>query len=170
MPAGDSISPVTQLPTVSKRMNEMVGMIRLYLRDFAELNRLTQGEETSDRMIAWAIVDALDDWNSTPPFIGTASLQNFPSTSLLREGATIRVLESVGLLQTRNQLDYVDGGISVQVSNKAPLLLQWISMLRGSYENKKSRMKASMNIEMGMAGSGTFSEYLTINGLYVNLV
>lgn len=143
-------------------------MVRLYLRDFPELNRLIDGEETSNRMIAWAVADTLDDWNTTPPFIGDASLENFPSLSLLREGTVILVLESVGLLQTRNQLSYSDGGISVQVSNKAPLLLQWIQLFRGSYERKKDRMKASMNIEQGMAGTGTFSEYFVINGIYLS--
>lgn len=148
-------------------MNQLVAMIRMYMRDHPHLNRLTVGEETSNRMIAWAIIDTLDDWNSTPPFIGDASLTSFPSISLLREGAVIRILESVGLLQTRNQLSYSDGGISVQVSDKAPLLLQWIQLFRGSYERKKDRMKASMNIEQGMAGTGTFSEYFVINGIYL---
>lgn len=165
---GGTISPTVPLPSASARMNELVAMIRMYLRDFPELNRLIKGEETSNRMIAWAIIDALDDWNTTPPFIGTASLTNFPSVSLLREGAVIRILESVGLLQTRNQLDYSDGGISVRVSNKAPQLMQWIGMFRSSYERKKDRMKASMNIEMGMAGTGTFSEYFVINGIYLS--
>jgi hypothetical protein len=149
-------------------MNQVVSMVRLYMRDFPEFNRLIKGEETSNRMIAWAVVDTLDDWNTTPPFIGDASLAGFPSLSLLREGTVIRVLESVGLLQTRNQLSYSDGGISVSVSDKAPLLMQWINMFRQSYERKKDRMKASMNIEQGMAGTGTFSEYFVVNGIYMN--
>lgn len=166
MSHGDNTIP---LPQASARMNELVAMIRLYLRDFPHLNRLTKGEETTDRMIAWAIIDALDDWNTTPPFIGNASLTNFPSVSLLREGAVIRVLESVGLLQTRNQLSYSDGGISVQVSDKTPILFEWIRLFRSSYEDKKSRMKSSMNIEQAMAGAGTFSEYHIVNGLYFHL-
>jgi hypothetical protein len=164
--SGGSLGPTIPLPSASARMNELVAMIRLYIRDFPELNRLIKGEETSNRMIAWAIIDALDDWNTTPPFIGNASIMNFPSISLLREGAVIRILESVGLLQTRNQMSYSDGGISVSVSDKTPLLMNWIQMFRQSYEQKKDRMKASMNIEMGMAGTGTFSEYFVINGIY----
>lgn len=162
-----TFAPTVSLPQASARMNEVVAMIRLYMRDFPELNRLIKGEETSNRMIAWAVIDALDDWNSTPPFIGNASIERFPSISLLREGAVIRILESVGLLQTRNQLSYSDGGITVSVSDKAPLLLQWISLFRSSYEDKKHRMKSSMNIEMAMGGAGTFSEYFVINGIYL---
>ena len=159
-------STTTQIPAASKRMNEMVAMIRLYLRDFPELNRLISGEESSDRMIAWAIIDALDDYNTTPPFIGAASISSFPSTSLLREGAVIRILESVGLLQVRNQMNYSDGGVSVSVSDKAPLLMGWIQMLRQSYEQKKVRIKSSMNVEMAFEGDGVHSEYFVVNGIY----
>ena len=143
-----------------------VSEVRMYLRDFAELNRLIDGEETSDRMIAWAIIDTLDDYNTTPPFIGSASLNNFPSISLLREGAVIRILESVGLLQVRNQMNYSDGGVSVSISDKAPLLMGWIQMFRQSYEQKKIRIKSSMNVELAFEGDGIHSEYFVVNGIY----
>jgi hypothetical protein len=157
----------TAIPGASARMNEMIAYVRLYLRDFPELNRLTQGYEHSPRMIAWAIVDALDDWNATPPFIGTIGIENFPSKSLLCRGATIALLESVGLLQTRNQLNFSDGGISVSVSDKAPLIMSWLQMFKQSYEDKKTRFKSSANVEMAMDGAGTFSEYFIINGIYL---
>jgi hypothetical protein len=158
----------TIIPSASKRMNEVVAMIRLYIRDFPELNRLIAGEETSDRMIAWAVVDALDDFNSTPPFIGNFGLTNFPSLSMLREAAVIRILESVGLLQTRNQMNYSDGGISVSVSDKAQFLMGWIQMFRTSYEQKKIRIKSSLNVEMAMAGAGVSSEYFVVNSVYLS--
>jgi hypothetical protein len=159
----------TAIPSASQRMNEIVAMIRLYLRDFPELNRLLSGEETSDRMIAWAVIDALDDFNSSPPFIGAYGLTNFPSTSLLREGAVIRILQSVGLLQTRNQINYSDGGISFSVSDKAPLLMSWIQMFQGSYEQRKLRIKSSINVEQAMEGAGAFSEYWAIHGMYFDV-
>ncbi len=73
-----------------------------------------------------------------------------------------------GLLQTRNQIQYNDGGISFSVSDKAPLLLQWISMFKSNYEQKKIRIKSSMNVELAMTGHGVLSEYFIINGLYFN--
>jgi hypothetical protein len=161
------LSSGAAIPNASARMNEMIAYVRTFLRDFPELNRLTQGYENSPRMIAWAIIDALDDWNSTPPFIGTATIESFPSKSLLCRGATIALLESVGLLQTRNQLTFSDGGISVSVSDKAPLIMNWLQLFKQSYEDKKSRFKSSANVEMAMDGSGTFSEYFIINGIYL---
>lgn len=161
-------SSETSIPAASKRMNEMVAVVRLYMRDFPELNRLIAGEETSDRMIAWAIIDAIDDWNSTPPFLGAVGISNFPSMSWLREAAVMRTLESVGLLQTRNQLSFSDGGISVSVSDKAPLLMNWIQLFQGRLEQKKAQMKASINIEQAMSGGGALSEYFLVNGTYLS--
>lgn len=158
----------TQIPAASRRMNELVAMIRLYLRDYAPLNRLIEGEETNDRMIAWAIIDTLDDFNTTPPFIGKVGINNFPSLSLLREGAVVKILESTALLQTRNQINYSDGGISFSVSDKASFLLNWIQMFYQRYEQRKAKMKASINVELAMEGEGVLSEYFVINGLYFN--
>lgn len=156
----------TSIPVASQKMNEAVSYIRAYLRDFPELNRLVKGEETSDRMIAWAIIDVLDDFNSTPPFIGSFSLQNFPSASLLRMGVAALILESVSILQTRNQLNYSDGGIQVNVSDKGPALIQFASMLNQRYITQKNRIKGSLNVELCFEGAGVFSEYFVINGLY----
>jgi hypothetical protein len=163
------IGPTTPIPTASNRMNEMVDYVRLFLRDFPELNRLTQGYEHSPRMIAWAIIDTLDDWNSTPPFVGNVGITNMPSRHLICRGATISLLESVGLLQTRNQLTFSDGGLTVTVG-QPQLILQWLSMFKASYEQKKARFKASQNIELAMDGAGTFSEYFVINGIYLTEV
>ncbi len=158
----------TNIPSASKRLNEMVAVVRMFLRDFPELNRLISGEETSDRMIAWAIIDAIDDWNSTPPFIGKVGLTNFPSMSWLREAAVMRTLESVGLLQTRNQLNFSDGGISQSVSDKAPLLLNWVQLYSNRVEQRKAQIKSSMNIELAMDGGGALSEYFLVNGTYLS--
>lgn len=155
----------TELPTASARMNEMITYVRTYLRDFAELNRLTKGYENSPQLIAWAIIDALDDWNSTPPFIGAATLSNFPSKHLLCRGAVISLLESVAMLQTRNMLNFSDGGITVQVG-QPQMTLQLISLLKNGYEQRKQSMKSSMNVEMAMEGHGAVSEYFFINGIY----
>ena len=158
---------VTAIPTATARMNEMVQYVRTYTRDFPELNRLCQGYESSPRMIAWAIIDALDDWNTTPPFLGSVDITNFPSRHLLCRGAVISLVESVALLQMRNQISFSDGGISVSVNDKAPMLMQWINMMKGSYEDKKVKMKSSMNIEMAMDGTGHSSEYASVNGTYL---
>lgn len=148
-------------------MNEMIAYVRLYMRDFAALNRTIVGEESDDRMIAWAIVDAIDDFNSTPPFLGAYGLTNFPSSSLLCRGAAISLLESVALLQMRNHITFSDGGLSVSINDKTPMIMQWLMGAREMYEMKKKSLKASINLEAAMTGAGALSEYFVINGLYL---
>ena len=153
------------VPQVKLAFQQFAGVVREFMRDHAELNRLTQGVEHSDRLIMWAIADAIDDWNTTPPLIGPVSIINFPSRHLLLRGTVINLLESLGLLQTRNHLTFSDGGIQVGVSDKTPLIQSWIQMYRNAYEVKKNKLKVAMNIEGGWGG-GVHSEYLWTNGFY----
>lgn len=146
------------------RLAQYVQMTRAFMRDYAELNRLIVGEEHSDRLIAWAVLDALNDINTTPP-LQSFTLDSFPSVHLLLRGTVISLLESIGLLQTRNHLTFSDGGIQVGVSDKTPLIQSWIQLFRNSYEEKKQRLLIALNIENAWGG-GVSSEYLWTNGFY----
>ena len=158
----------TAIPSYQKTLEEVVGMMRMYLRDYPHLNRLIDGEETSDRMIAWAVLDAIQDFNSTPPFIGNIGLKNIVSIPMLRDKVVCTILESLYILQTRNQVNYSDGGISFSISDKGQALYSFIQLLQQRYELKLAKMKAAMNVELAMSGEGVLSEYFVINGLYFN--
>jgi len=151
---------------VQQDLADFVAEVRMYLRDYPELNRLIDGEETSDRMIAWAVIDALDLINNTPPFIGQYTCTTFPMRSLLLRGTVISVLESVGLLQMRNQLNYSDGGISVSASDKAPMIMQWLQMLRASFDDRLNRWKVASNIAQAMDMTSVMSDYYFLGGYY----
>lgn len=157
-PTGDGI------PSAELELNAFVAQVRAFMRDYPELNRLIAGEESSNRQIVWAIFDALDDYNSTPPFSGN-TLRTFPSKSLLVRGTVLSLLESIGLLQTRNQLSFSDGGLQVGVSDKTPYLQSWIQLFRNSFEEKKMRMKVAINIESAWGG-GLSSEFRFVNNFY----
>jgi hypothetical protein len=131
------------------------------MRDYPELNRLTDGEENSDRMIVWAIIDTLEDFNSSPPPI-SLPFDQIPR-SLLRYGVTTTLLESVMLLSARNHLAYSDGGINVNL-DRTPLLMQMREMMRSTYEMKKKEFKIAKNIEGGYGNSP--SEYYILSGYY----
>lgn len=145
-------------------LEQFVGLVRAYVRDYPELNRLIKGEEHSDRLIAFAAMDALDDFNSTPPMT-QYQFTNFPSKHLLLRGTVVTLLESIGLLMTRNHLNFSDGGIQVGVSDKTPLIQSWIQLFTNKYEQKKDRLKVALNIEGGWGG-GVHSEYLWTAGFY----
>ena len=169
--AGDTIpapsfTPMEQavVPSAEIELNKFVQHVRLFMRDHAELNRLIAGEESSNRQITWAILDALDDYNTTPPFTHL-TIYTFPSRSLLIRATVISLLESVGLLQTRNHLQFSDGGIQVGVNDKTPFIQAWLQLFKNSYEEKKLRLKTAYNIESGWGG-GIHSEYRFVNNFY----
>jgi hypothetical protein len=151
-------------------MRSFVEIVRLYMRDHPELNRLVRGEESSDRQIAWAVLDALSNFNGTPP-ISTLTLEELllrNQHSLLLRMTVIALLESVALLQIRNHINYSNGGINVGVNDKAPMILQWLQYYRSYAEQMKLRVKVAMNIEsiLGPSNSGVHSELWAVNATY----
>lgn len=156
---------------MSDAMKAFVQMVRLYLRDFEELNRLIAGEESTDRMIAWAVLDALSNFNGTPHFT-QASLEELLALNqqhLLLRMTVEALIESVGLLQTRNHLNYSDGGINVGVNDKTPLLMNWLQYYRSYTEQLKQRVKVAMNINsiLGPSNRGVHSELWAVNVSYL---
>lgn len=161
------------IPGVTQTFRDFVQMVRLYLRDFPELNRLVAGEESSDRQIAWAIMDALSDFNGTPPFLGTFVLEDLlqlNQQALLLRMTVTSVIESVGLLQTRNHLNYSNGGTTVGVNDKTPMLMNWLQQFKATTEQMKQRVKVAINIGnmLGGCGTGVHSEYWFVNASYLN--
>jgi hypothetical protein len=159
------------IPGMSQPFRDFVQMVRLYMRDFPELNRLVAGEESSDRQIAWAVMDALADFNGTPPFIGNFTLESLLGSqqhALLLRMTVITVIESVGLLQTRNHLNYSNGGITVGVNDKTPMLMNWLQYFKATTEQMKQRVKVAFNIGsiLGPQNSGVHSELWAVNATY----
>lgn len=139
---------------------DFIGQVRDYLRDQAEFNALLDGQETGDSLIGLAADLAADDWNATPPFIGEVTVENHPSRYILFLGTLIQVLRSSGILQSRNNLNYSDGGLTVATSDKAPQYMAWINQWMNEYERKKRSNKISRNA--GSAYGGISSEYMFI--------
>jgi hypothetical protein len=159
------------IPGVSDTLRSFVQVVRLYLRDFPELNRLVAGEESSDRQIAWAVMDALSDFNGTPHFTSLSLddllLKN--QHSLLLRLTVCSLIESVGLLQTRNHINYSTGGTNVGANDKTPLLMNWLQYFKSTTEQMKQRVKVSLNIEgiLGTSNAGVHSEYFWVNSSYI---
>lgn len=153
-----------EVPQAEIELNQLVNQVRLFLRDSPELNRLIKGFESSNRQIIWAIADTIDEFNTTPPFT-RFGVRDFPSKHVLLRGVVATLLESVGVLQTRNHLSFSDGGLQVGISDKTPFIQSWVQLFRGQYEEKKNRLKVAYNIEQGWGG-GVSSEYLFANNFY----
>ncbi len=165
------MSTLAGIPGVSQSVRSFVQLVRLYHRDFPELNRIVAGEESSDRQVAWAVFDALSDFNGTPHLTNYSleELLNRNQAALLLRMTTIALIESVGLLQTRNHINYSDGGINVGVNDKTPLLMNWLQYFKASTEQMKQRVKVALNIEplLDSSSCGVHSEYLWTNATYI---
>jgi len=140
---------------------QYVGMLRKFLRDIDELNRLLDRKESSDNQLELALDMAMDDWNNTPPPLYIVDYSNFPSPNLLLRGAVIQVLTSAGILYSRNKLDYNDGGIAVRVSDQAAEYIGWLNMIYVDYEKKKLALKMAINL--AACWGNVYSEYSQIN-------
>jgi hypothetical protein len=131
--------------------------VRRYLRDQVQLNTLLAGHETDDVSLDLCIELALSDFNTTAPVITNYSIKTFPSFIILLYGTIVHVLQSAGVLQARNELNYSSGGVSVQISNKAGLYASWLDRFLKQYEVKKTNLKVQINA--AQAWGGIESEY-----------
>jgi hypothetical protein len=86
---------------------------------------------------------------------------NLPPLNIVKLGAIVYLLKSVGLLNTRNSIQYSDGGVNINM-DKTPAIQAWIQMIQNEYEEKKNKYKISANIENAW-GAGVSSEYVLIN-------
>jgi hypothetical protein len=87
--------------------------------------------------------------------------------SFALRGTAVALMQSVGILQTRNFLQFSDGGISVAVSDKAPMWMQWIRDFQTKYEQEKVQRKVSLNIAQVLGVfSGVHTEYFFVNGWF----
>lgn len=157
------------LPGTTPAARSFVRVVREYLRDYPELNRLIAGEESTDRQILFAVSDAISEFNGTPPILGMYSLEALLERgqhSLLLRMTACTLIESIGTLSTRNQINYSAGGVNVGVNDKTPLLMGWLKYYKATTAQMILRVKTQLNIEGMMGVPGIFSEYAVINGFY----
>ena len=159
-----------KIPGISQTTIDFVAVVREYMRDHAELNRLVAGHESSDRQILWAIATAVEQFNGTPPFTvyTLEDLLQYRQHMLLIEMVDIILMKGIVRLQMRNHINYSTGGTSVGVTDKSPLLLKWLDRQQGQVEQMLQRVKVALNIQsiLGSGESGAFSEYWAVNGSY----
>lgn len=134
----------------------------MFLNDTPELNRLIRRQESDDPKLDLALALAVDDFNITSPLLGTYRVETFPSLYMLIYGSTIQTLRSAGILQSRNELSYSSGGVSVRIFDKTQNYQSWIAQFVADYERKKQNYKISLNV-MGALAGGVHSEYALLN-------
>lgn len=150
---------------MASTIEDIVQAVRLYTRDYPELNRLIDGEESSDRMIAFSIVLALDEFSNTPPLIASYDISNFPSLSLLIRMTVWHLLQQVILLSMRNYLPYSDGGGTPGIAEgNVQLLIGWANMMGAMLQQQERQLKVALNINNALGAPGLRSEYSWVHG------
>lgn len=156
---------------LSDTMKTFVQVVREYMRDHPELNRLIAGQETNNRLIAWSVLDAVSLFNISGHQTAYTMEQLLAMNHhyLLLRLTVITILESVGLLQTRNHINYSDGGLNVGVNDKTPLIMNWLQYFKASTQQLLQQVKVSLNISgiLGSSNVGVHSEYWAINYSYL---
>ncbi len=152
---------------LEKMARTVVAMVRSSLRDHPQLNRLVSGQESDDRQIALAMMEYLEEYNTTPPLIDTVSLSAFPSVALLIKGTKYKLLRSIAHLQIRNHMSYSDGqGQQVSTSDKGQVLFSWANIYAGEVKQEAQRLKMALNLQGAMNLTGIQSEYAYVNSLF----
>jgi hypothetical protein len=123
-------------------------MLRTFLGDTPEENKLIPDESLSNDKLGLAIDLTIDLHNKTPPF-ENVTYETFPSLTLLLHGATIQCLIMAGLVAQRNYISFSDGGIQESVQNHGPAWQSWIQSLMGMYREETLSLKTSLNMERG---------------------
>lgn len=146
----------------------LVQLIRGYMRDYGKLNLLLQEEETDDKTILMCLQMAVVELNGTPP------PTNFAMRDLVQRGytyimifcAVAYILESLMLLETRNHLNWQEGGQLIGLQDRTPLLSAHAKYYRdlSTFKMKEKKISDSINSAMGEGSVGVHSEYFVIHG------
>ena len=74
------------------------------------------------------------------------------------------------IFSSRNHLPFSDGGLSVNINDRAPIIQSMLQLLQAAYEQNKRMVKTALNIQgiMDVGPSGVHSDYASqaFLGLY----
>lgn len=157
---------------LSDDFRRFVQLVRDYLRDYPDLNRLVAGLENSDLFIVRCVLLALDEFAGTPPPLGYFTLESLVNdyhwTHGLLLGTLAHILRSTLLLANRNAIAFSDGGITVNLESRLPMLQALEAQIRAEWRQALHDQKIALNLQMAQGIAGAPSEYSAIHGYLLN--
>lgn len=133
------------MPPQETAMTILTKRFRNRILDLDPLENILKGDlEFSDERIEGFIIEALYDINEAEPRRRQFTLQQFPKTALLLDGAMVMMLQARGLMHLRNQVSYNDAGLSVNLDDKSGYYAQWLGQLKASYVNDRAEFKRTL--------------------------
>ncbi len=137
--------------------------LRAFIKDNEALNRLIEfKEENTDDELDLYISLALSFANSIPPFLEIYTYGTFLLPNLIIHQAALECLISNGIVQSRNDLTYNNGGITVKVDD-GDRYIKFIQILTRATDREISQfkqMKIAINISAGYGGVHSPYSYL----------
>lgn len=125
--------------------------VQEFIRDRAENNHLIDGTEFSPTVISLAMELAISTYNIIPP-LSVATIETFPSKSLLMLGTLSKMFKGQAALKARNTMNYSDGGLQIPVEEQYQLYIQLASMYEEEFMSLSRALKTHLNIESGWGG------------------
>lgn len=144
--------------------------LRAFIKDQALKNRLLNfAQENTDDELDLYLNMSLGFLNTIPPILGTYTFATFPIPLLLIHQATIECLISNGIFNSRNDLTYNNGGITVRITDGDKYLkhLQWLTRSADQMINSYVKIKVALNIDGGFGG--VHSPYAYLHGTAATL-
>ena len=142
---------------------EYRGFLKDYLKDHADVNRLLEFmRENSDDELDLYLNMALGTLNFVPPFLGPVTFETFPMPPLIVHQAVIECLISNSVHQSRNELTYNNGGITLKIPD-GDRYLKILQQLYRSVDlelNNYKQYKIQVNIDGGFGGVPSPYSYL----------
>lgn len=130
---------------------ELLAIFREYLGDLPQYNDILGGDdgiEASDSKLKMSLQMFVSHFNAAPPALDTQyKVSDFPDGQLLLQGAAVQVLVQMGLIHTRNKVNYSDQGFTFDQWDKAPEYQNWMLQLQAQVDQAVSRLKIALNAE-----------------------
>lgn len=151
-------------------LSRMIASFRLMAADYdPKLNILNmQKLSYSDEQIISFLQQCVDDLNIGVPPTKFSIFQFYTKgyIGLVVEGGVVFSLLSMGLLQTKNQVNYNDAGLSVNLFDKAGLYQSWYGVLMQDYLQKKQQFKSTVTASSANAGFIGIDSEFSYQGFY----
>lgn len=134
-------------------LRDLIDIFRVRVADHDAEKNILNGKELSysDPMIIKFLESAALDINAGIPRTNFTvfELHRKKHTGVLMTGAIIMSLMHEGLLQLKNQANYSDSGLSIQLFDKSTYYQSWLGILLNQYEGEKRDFKASVISSQG---------------------
>lgn len=122
--------------------------VRLYVRDSIENNKLLRALQFPDENIIQCRNLALLSYNAVTP-ITNETFETFPNQVLLLYGTLYHLFNGVAASAARNELNYSDAGITVNIEDKVNYYSQLASNYLNQFQSMVQQFKIQQNLESG---------------------